>query len=88
MGFNRSQHTLLPYQKIEILYEHKIHGLFTENIASKFGIARSTAGICITQFNQNGRMYNLLSRFAKDFLLKHRQINVEHQRLYKIFLKR
>ena len=52
--FHRGNHVLLPYQKIELLYEHKIHGLTAGKLAKKFGISKSLGRLCINQYKNSG----------------------------------
>ena len=74
--FDRDQHTLLPYQKVELLYEHIVHKTLYKEIALKHDISDSAAFKTIYNYKNRGRIFNLLPHSSKGFLLKFRTENL------------
>ena len=82
---NKYKHTLLPFQKVGLLYDFKVHGLKHEELGLKYGISRSAVRLAIMHYQKSGRVFSLLSCFSKSFLDRHRTKNMEHQNLYRYF---
>ena len=55
---NRDRQTLLPYQKIELLYENKVHGLTSNKIAKKYNLCMSSTHETILKYKRNGKIFN------------------------------
>lgn len=67
---------LVPYQKIEIIYERAVHKMSVKKLSQKLGQSYSTA-LAITQaYQENGRIFKLLPLHSKAFILKHRAHNL------------
>ena len=78
----REQRSLLPYQKIELLYESQIHGIPSYKIAEKYKICKSATNETISKYKRNGKIFNSLSKFSKVFLMQERDSNIRNQLIY------
>ena len=67
---------MLPYLKIDVIYEYKIHSRFKKQAAQQLGLNYSTVLAVIQQYLEQGRIFKLLPVHSKVFLLKSRAKNV------------
>ena len=75
---SREQQTLLPYQKIELLYENQVHGMTSNKIAAKYNLCMSATHETILKYKRNGKIFNQLSNFSKSFLIEEREKNIRN----------
>ena len=63
---------MLPYLKIDIIYEYMIHSRTKKEAADQLGLNYPTVLSVIQQFTDQGRIFKLLPHHSKVFLLKNR----------------
>lgn len=74
---------LIPYQKIEIIYQYAIHGPSVRDISNSLDLNYSTVLSVVKAYKESGRIFKLLPHHSKAFILKYRAQNLENQRLYR-----
>ena len=76
---------LIPFQKIEIIYQHAIHNPSVREISNGLDLNYSTVLSVIKAYKDSGRIFKLLPHHSKAFILKYRSQNMESQKLYRQF---
>lgn len=79
---------MVPYLKIEIVYEYLIHTKSKKEIATVLGVNYPSVLCVIRSFEETGRIFKLLPLHSKLFILKNRMQSIESQRLYRAFRKK
>ena len=63
---------MLPYLKIDIIYEYLIHSKTKKEASQQLGLNYPTVLSVIQQYTEQGRVFKLLPHHSKAFLLKNR----------------
>lgn len=74
---------LIPYQKVEIIYQYAVHGPSVREISNNLDLNYSTVLSVIKAYKESGRIFKLLPHHSKAFILKYRAKNLESQKLYR-----
>jgi DNA-binding MarR family transcriptional regulator len=67
---------LYPFQKIDIIYEYEHHHLTKKELADNLDLNYSTLVSAIKVYEENGRIFKLLPKHSKAFILKNRFANI------------
>ena len=71
MEFKRDlKQYLLPAQRVDIIYHHKIHKWSPTQISKVLGLSFTTVIDIIKGHRENGRLFKLLPKHSKRFILK------------------
>ena len=74
---------LLPYIKIDIIYEHLIHKSTKKEVSQILDLNYPTVLGVINSYLESGRIFKLMPYHSKVFLLKLRQSSIQNQQLYR-----
>ena len=74
---------LPPSQRIDLIYGYTIHKEHITDISRRLDIEKSTVSKIVKAFREEGRLFKLLPRHSKIFILKARMQSKQSQRLYK-----
>lgn len=78
---------LLPYLKIDIVYEYMIHRSSVKQVSADLGLNYPTVLSVIRSYKDTGRIFKLLPYHSKLFVLKNRARSIECQKMYRKYRK-